>query len=230
VAGSEPLAEERTVCVMHDLERGLGHRAEDPELAREAEATADERLAAMLAVEEDTGARVTYNVVGQILPEVRQQIESGGHALAFHSFDHSRDDQLRRCRELDYRLKGYRLPRSELTAETTDEQLAFHNFEWIASSEASLGVDSPQLRNRIVRLPVTLDDFPLYTGQLAYDEWEKGLLEHVENAPYTALGLHDCYAHLWLPGYPQLLETLRSKARMSTLDEVSADVVMTAAA
>ena len=39
VAGSEPLAEERTVCVMHDLERGLGHREEDPDLAREAEAT-----------------------------------------------------------------------------------------------------------------------------------------------------------------------------------------------
>ena len=121
----------------------------------------------MLAVEASAGVRVTYNVVGQILPEVREQIESGGHALAFHSFDHRRDgDQLRRCREVDYRLKGYRLPRSEPTPETTDEQLAFHNFEWLASSAHSLGLESPQLQNRVVRLPVALDDFPLYTGEL----------------------------------------------------------------
>ena len=230
VSGSEPIAEERTVCVMHDLERGFGHRAEDPELARDAEAAADERLAAMLGLEADAGARVTYNVVGQILPEVRQQIESGCHALAFHSFDHSRDDdQLRRCRELDYRLKGYRPPRSELTAETTDEQLAFHNFEWIASSAPSLGVDLPQLRNGLVRLPVAVDDFALYTGELAYEEWEADLLDRVEHAPFTAVGLHDCYGHLWLSRYSDLLEKLSSRARLRTLDEVSADVVMSSA-
>ena len=185
----------------------------------------------MLAVEAGAGARVTYNVVGQILPEVREQIEPGGHALAFHSFDHGRDgNQLPRCREVDYRLKGYRLPRSEPTPETTDERLAFHNFEWIASSPHSLGVESPQLRNRLVRLPVAFDDFPLYTGELAYDEWEAKLLDLVEQAPFTAFGLHDCYAHLWLERYPELLEKLGARARIRTLDEVSADVLMSAAA
>ena len=231
VAGSEPLPEERTVCVTHDLERGFGHLEEDPELAREAEALAGERLAAMLAVEADAGVRVTYNVVGQILPEVREQIESGGHVLAFHSFDHGpREDQLPRCREVDYRLKGYRLPRSEPTPETTDERLAFHNFEWLASSPPSIGVESPQLRNRLVRLPVPLDDFPLYTGEFGYDEWEARLLDRVEKASFTAFGLHDCYAHLWLPRYAELLEKLSSRARLRTLDEVSADVLMSAAA
>ena len=231
VAGSEPLAEERTVCVMHDLERGFGHRVEDPELAREADAAGEERLAAMLALEADVGVRVTYNVVGQILPEVREQIEAGGHALAFHSFDHRRDgDQLRRCREIDYRLKGYRLPQSEPTRETTDEQLALHNFEWLASSAYSLGFESPQLQNRVVRLPVALDDFPLYTGEFPYETWEARLLDRVEQAPYTAFGLHDCYAHLWLPRYAELLEKLHSRARLQTLDDVSAEIVMSAAA
>jgi hypothetical protein len=231
VAGSEPVTEERTVCVLHDLERGLGHVEDDPELAREADAAGGERLAAMLGVEAEAGASVTYNVVGEILAEVREQIESGGHAVAFHSFDHSQaGDQLRRCREVDYRLKGYRLPRSELTAETTDEQLAFHNFEWLASSAYAFGFDSPQLQNRLVRLPVALDDFELYTGELAYGEWETRLLDHVEQRDFTAFGLHDCYADRWLPHYAELLEKLSARARLRTLDEVSADVLMAAAA
>jgi hypothetical protein len=231
VAGSARVPEAKTACVMHDLERGLGHRAEDPELAREADETGAERLAAMLAVEAEAGARVTYNVVGQMLPEVREQIESGGHALAFHSFDHTDDgNQLDRCREVDYRLKGYRLPRSRSTPETTDENLALHNFEWLASSAHSLEVESPVMQDRLVRLPVTLDDFDLYTGRQTYDEWEAGLLAHVARAPYTVVGLHDCYAHLWLPRYPELLEKLHSLARLRTLDDVAADVVMEAAA
>jgi hypothetical protein len=230
-AGAEPVAEEKTVCVMHDLERGLGHRAEDPELAREADALGGERLAAMLAVEAEAGVHVTYNVVGQMLSEVRGQIESGGHALAFHSFDHGDDgDQLLRCREVDYRLKGYRLPRSRRTPETTDERLAFHNFEWLASSAASLEVEFPVMQDRLVRLPVTLDDFDLYTGRQTYDQWETGLLDQVERARYTAVGLHDCYAHLWLSRYAELLEKLKSLATLRTLDDVAADVVMEAAA
>ncbi len=64
---------------------------------------------------------VTYNVVGTLLDGVRDRIEAGGHAVAFHSFDHGDGlDQLHRCREVDYRLKGYRLPRSQPTPETTD--------------------------------------------------------------------------------------------------------------
>jgi len=109
---------------------------------------------------------------------------------------------------VDYRLKGYRLARSRRTPETTDQNLAFHNFEWLASSGPSLEAESPVLRNRLVRLPVTLDDSDLYTGRQTYDEWESALLDRVARAPYTTVGLHDCYAHLWLPRYPELLEKL----------------------
>ena len=230
VPGDDPVNEEKTVCVMHDVERGLGHIAEDPELARRAEETGADSLAAMLSAEASAGVRATYNVVGKLFEEVRGAVEPGGHALAFHSFDHTDDDkQLPRCRELDYRLKGYRLPQSRRTPETTDTNLAFHNFEWLASSVHSLETESPVLRGRLVRMPVTLDDFDLYTGRQTYDEWERGLVDHVERAPYTTVGLHDCYAHLWLPRYPQLLEKLKSLARLRTLDDVAADVVMTAA-
>lgn len=231
VLASEPLVEEKVVCVFHDLERGLGHRAEDPALARRADETARATLDALLAVEGHAGVHVTYNIVGAILNEVRDEVESAGHAVAFHSFDHGDGDrQLERCRELDYRLKGYRAPWSRLNEETTDERLAFHNFEWLASGSTSLGTDVPEMRNRLVRLPVTLDDFPLYTGQLRYEEWERKVLQHVERETYSAVGLHDCYAYLWLSRYAELLDKLAAAACPRTFDQVSAEAVIGAAA
>jgi hypothetical protein len=230
ITGFEPAAEEKTVCVFHDLERGLGHLDTDSEFARRAEVSARANLDCMLAIEADAGVSVTYNVVGRILNDVREEIESAGHAIAFHSFDHGDGPQLQRCRELDYRLKGYRPPRSLLTPEISDEHLAFHNFEWLASSRRSLGTDVPELRDRLVRLPVTLDDFALYTGASSYEGWERDVLDHLEDNPYTAIGLHDCYGHLWLEHYPRLLNELSGASRLRTFDEVSADVIIGAAA
>jgi hypothetical protein len=230
VRASEPQTEEKTVCVFHDLERGLGHTREDPGLARYAETQADATLAAILRAESEANVRVTYNVVGQIFGEVRAELESDGHAVAFHSFDHSEGDrQLRRCREVDYRLKGYRPPRSQITEEISDERLAYYNFEWLASAPWSLGTDTPELRNRLVRLPVALDDYPLYTRAMSYRKWERAVLAQVERQPFTAIGMHDCYAHLWLEHYPELLLKLSAAARTRTLDEVSAEVVIGAA-
>jgi len=229
VLATERFAPEKVVCMFHDLERGLGHRDVDPALEQRANATARAALDAMLAAEADARVSVTYNVVGEILTEVREQIESAGHAVAFHSFDHGEGSQLQRCRELDYRLKGYRPPRSVLTEDTRDEHLAFHNFEWLASGVESLGTEMPEMRNRLVRLPVTLDDFPLYTGAQRYEDWERDLLNHVERHAYTAIGLHDCYSHLWLVNYPQLLDRLGSAARLCTFDELSAEVIIGAA-
>ena len=79
-------------------------------------------------------------------------------------------------------------------------------------------------------MPVTVDDFPLYLGMKSYEEWEAELLTHVDRASFTAIGLHDCYADRWLPRYGELLQKLSARARLRTLDEVSADAVMSAAA
>lgn len=48
--------------------------------------------------------------------------------------------RLVRCRRLDYRLRGYRAPRSRITDEQTDPLLAWHNFEWFSGSVRSLGL------------------------------------------------------------------------------------------
>ena len=153
----------KTICLCHDVEAGLGHVGVDEELVRLAERDWRANVTAMLAAERDAGVRATYNVVGSLLPEVRAEVEAGGHCLAFHSFSHDGGgDQLARCREVDYRLKGYRAPRSHLTSELRADRLLFHNFEWLASSAESLATAEPTLRDGLVNLPVHFDDFPLF--------------------------------------------------------------------
>ena len=83
-----PFARE-DICLFHDVERGLGHRDVDPAFAAAAERDAPAHLDAMLAIEQAAGVRATYDVVGILLPEVRDRIAAGGHCLAFHSYDHA---------------------------------------------------------------------------------------------------------------------------------------------
>jgi hypothetical protein len=229
-AGAHRRPRDRTVCVVHDIERGLGHLDVDPGFARRAEAEAPRHLEAMRAVEAERGVRATYCVVGRLLDLVRPELEQEGHCLAFHSFDHrvQATDQLPRCRGVDYRLKGYRPPRSLMTPELTDHNLLERNFEWLASSPRSLGVAAPQLRTGIVRLPIAVDDHDLHTGHASYEEWEARVLALAAESSFFAVGLHDCYGDRWLPGYPRLLDRLGEVAALRTLDEVAADVILEA--
>jgi hypothetical protein len=247
VRHEEPLAAVKTICVCHDIERGLGHRGIEPAFARHADQVSPGHLARMLDIEAAAGVRATYNVVGAILPEVRGGIEAGGHCLGFHSFDHTVDapdllrrvrdrvlgrtrstptDQLPRCRKIDYRIKGYRPPQSRVTPELSDENLCHHNFEWLAVSEHYLQIAAPEMRNRIVRIPIAMDDFDLHRT-LPYDRWEARLLEKVwRRQEFTAISLHDCYGDRWLPNYERLLEKLRPLGTFKTLDEVAAGVCL----
>jgi hypothetical protein len=118
-------------------------------------------------------------------------------------------EQLRRCREVDYRLKGYRVPQSRLTPELSDENLCFHNFEWLASSAYTFGFSAPRLDHRLAKLPIHFDDYPLFRRQVTYDAWEAEALRTIDTNPYVAFGLHDCYGDLWLPRYAQFLDKVR---------------------
>ena len=228
----EARAAGRTVCVCHDIERGLGHEGIDDEFARQAERTSPNDLIAMREIEADLGVRCTYCIVGSMMNEVRDELERDGHCVAFHSYDHrvEREDQLPRCREVDYRIKGYRPPRSRTTAELTDQNLLFHNFEWLASAPKPLAATEPVLRSGVVRLPISLDDFSLHTAAMSYDAWEQSALELVSGSDFAAISLHDCYAPTWLHRYRGFLEQIAELGELRTLDEIAARVTLESAA
>jgi peptidoglycan/xylan/chitin deacetylase (PgdA/CDA1 family) len=252
--GDEPLESARSVCLSHDIERGFGHWDADAAHAAYADASGTESLAAMLAIEDELGWKATYNVLGVLMDEVREPIEAGGHCLGFHSYDHEiqaeppatdrhrrlhrwrgrrvalppASGQLNRCREVDYRIKGYRPPRSLLNRELTDANLCFHNFEWLASSPASLGTATPRLVNRLAKIPVQVDDWALYCG-VPYDEWEEQAIRTLREHELASICLHDCYASFWLPHYRGLLRRLEELGLPRTMDEIAADVAFAAA-
>lgn len=228
-SGEEEIEDDRKICVCHDIERGMGHVDTDPEFARRADATAPEHLDRMLSIERQLGVKATYSVVGSLVPELRARIEQDGHSLAFHSYDHGAKDQLGRCRSVDYRLKGYRPPQSRITAELNEENLCFHNFEWLASSAYSFGFDEPRLENRIAKLPIQFDDYSMYNADMPYDTWEAKALATIEGNRFVAFGLHDCYGEFWLSRYAGFLEKVGRLGRLTTLNKVADEVFLASA-
>jgi hypothetical protein len=225
------LADDPQVCVAHDIERGWGHVDDEPGFAAAIDPQTPGFLARMLEIEAAAGVRATYSILGFLVPELADAVRGGGHCVAFHSFDHAgvgdpaAEHQLGPCREVDYRIKGYRPAQSRLTAELTDANLAFHNFEWMASSRASLRCETPVLTNGVVRFPILFDDFDLHRG-VAYDDWEADALATIGAAHTATFSLHDCYGPTWLEQYPDLLRKVADHGRLRTLDEVAADVLL----
>lgn len=228
--GEERLATERSICVCHDTERELGHLTVDPAFARVAAEVSARNLDGMLAAEARAGARGTYAVVGLLMESLRPAIEAGGHEVAFHGYDHDlAHPQLRRCREIDYRIPGYRPPQSRITEELTDLELARRNFEWLASSPRSLGGSAPHVRASIARLPVAFDDFPLHRAATSWSAWEADALRDVAARETTVFGLHDCYAHHWLDHYDGFLAKLADIGRLRPIGDVAAELFRCAA-
>jgi hypothetical protein len=222
----ELIKEEKTICICHDIERGLGHLDVDPAYAAQADKNAPRALDQMLEVEAALNVKSTYNVVGTLLGAVRAQIEAGDHCIAFHSFDHSLEDrQLRGCRRVDYRIKGYRVPRSRITPELDETNLCLYHFDWLASSIPSLGLHAPAMQNRIVKIPVAIDDFDLYRRRIEYRDWEDTLLQGIAQRKFTAFGLHDCYGDFWLPHYRNFLAKIKDLGVLQTLNSVSDRIV-----
>lgn len=239
---------ERIICVCHDIELGLGHRQEDQELAIMADQLGEAHLDQMLALEREAGVTATYNIVGCLWSRLEPRIKAAGHATAFHSYDHQlpatgllrrirsqlhggerHPDQLQRCREIDYRVKGYRPPQSKLTKDLTNKRLNYHGIEWLASSAWSLGIKEPQLQQGIVRIPILFDDYDLYRHGQPFPKWKETAMQHIRCHQFVAFSLHDCYAHLWLPGYRRFLQELQGLGRFCTLDQVAAETTLTQA-
>lgn len=254
----ERLTPSKTISICHDVEAGWGHVGIDAARAAVANQLARPALRDMLEAERTAGIATTYNVLGRMLPDVRNQIARDRHALGFHSYDHRirplwdltrhghrllgaldrmrgvddgpHRDQLARCRIVDKQIRGFRPPRSRPSGEWSDHNLALWNFEWLATSARRMGSPAPVLDNRLVKIPIHVDDFSLYRHGLAFDEWQARTMATIEANDFTALSLHDCYADFWLPHYQRLLETVQSLGRLVTLDEVANETLFAHAA
>lgn len=205
-----------SICIFHDIEEDV-----DTEVSK-AECCAN--LKEMLRVEKSQSVHATYNVLGTLFTAKRQRIEESDsrHCSAFHSFNHDLSDesQLAQCRQVDLQVRGYRPPQSVITPELTDYRLSFLNFEWMASGERSLGSRTCTLQRGIVKIPIFTDDYPLFTGQLNYEDWERQIVERVRSQKFVAFGLHDCYGRAWLDHYGELLDRLQSLGTFVTADQV----------
>ncbi|MCP5373456.1 MAG: hypothetical protein H6907_17140 [Hyphomicrobiales bacterium] len=137
--------------------------------------------------------------------------------------------ELSRCRQIDYRTRGYRPPRSRLATSLTANRLAYYNFDWLVSSRASLGIDAPELDGPVARIPTLFDDIALYRGTQTYDDWERTALRRVAESRFVAFGLHDCYGEHWLPHYDGLLSRLAGMGRLTTLDQVANELFLATA-
>jgi hypothetical protein len=248
--GEEALADEKIICLCHDIERGFGYLGIDDHRAQVANRIAQDALTSMVRFEEAASVKATYNVLGCFFDEVRAEIGRSGHCLAFHSYDHQirkfwqlikyyyrarhllaslrheggnekYQDQLYRCRLVDRRVRGFRPPQSRLTAEWNDYNLVFRNFDWCATSDRQLGSTRPVMHNRLVKIPIHFDDFPLYNLSMSFVEWEKQAIAAIEHNAFTVFDLHDCYADFWLPHYPAFLKKIESLGTFKTLDQVT---------
>jgi hypothetical protein len=252
---TEIVPHHKTICLCHDIERGQGHMGLDSALASQADQEGPRYLRDMLAIEKQMNVKATYHILGSFFAEVREPIENDGHCIAFHSYDHQSDpfwplskvetemsrllrcsdlkpsyrDQLEKVRDVDYRIKGYRPPRSKITREISDRRLCFHNFEWLASSAHSLGATSPQMEHRLVKIPILFDDFPMYKNRVPYEIWEQQAIAHITENDFVAFSLHDCYAPRWLPHYQELLEKINGLGTLKTLNEVASEVIFRSA-
>ncbi len=243
----------RTISIAHDIEHGLGHQS-NKTLAAKMNREAPLALPEMLKIEAACQIQTTYNVVGQLLPQLRNQIEGQGHSLGFHAFDHSLPqlkslrgrlrallglnisslegtrtrefEQLALCRQQDYRLKGYRPPQSKLGPGLFDTHLSYFNFEWFASSRSSLDIEQPILENGIVKIPIHIDDYDLHIGKLSYRDWQTEVFSRVAENNIATISLHDCYAEHWLPHYRELLCELAELGEFQTFDQICNDQVL----
>jgi hypothetical protein len=125
-------------------------------------------------------------------------------------------------------VRGFRPPQSRITAEWDDFNLVYRNFEWCGTSSRELG-SLPALRDHLVKIPIKLDDFPLFKAAMPFSEWERRLIAEIENSEFLAFGMHDCYADLWLPHYPALLEKIARLGEIRTFDAVADDAIFAGA-
>jgi hypothetical protein len=104
-----------------------------------------------------------------------------------------------------------------------------HNLQWLASAAESIGTRLPRMKNRVLKIPIGFDDYPLFTGEMTYETWEARALQTIRQNHFTAFSLHDCYAAHWLPHYRGFLEKLLQLGELRPLQDITNDLWLASA-
>ena len=153
-------------------------------------------LEAALAAE--TGAGVRRRHLQRRRPDLRRGARRDrgcGHAVAFHSFDHSEEPHAKlrappRARLPAQGLTGFRGRESPRRYPTSGSPFTTSS-GWPAAAAWLVARRAGSSETASSGISVSLDLFPLYTGARTYDEWERDVLEHVEREPSTRrIALH----------------------------------------
>jgi hypothetical protein len=195
------------VTFYHDIEQD-SDRAAVPDATSE---QCRQIVKEFLHIENKLGVPVTYNVVGKFFqqqPELIEWITHSDQEIAFHSYNHQQDwkpeyfaDEVVSCRNVSSLPCGYRSPRSQWN-QTTLETLWKYGFTWNAESirETLLRHDPHKepyfIYEGLVRLPISADDWPIYTGRITAKEWVGQFSDLLRARSYVAIGTHDCVASL----------------------------------
>ena len=134
-------------------------------------------------------------------------------------------NQFAACRNIGWRIKGYRHYKPSLNSEMNDKDLCYYNFEWIAIDEKTPGA-KPILQNRVVKIPVFSDGSEMYKHNVPYDIWETTVIDRIKQSNFSVIGLHGSYANYWLAQYSEFLEKICSLGKLKTLNEVADQVFL----
>lgn len=215
------------VTIYHDYERHYHH----PDIIP----YSDTGVSEILAIERKYSVKSTFNIVAQLLGDVRPIIETirdDGHEIASHSYSHqlfwsySRNDiekdialTKRVFQQNALSLKGLRCPQSKWRFGQLPIMLA-HGLQWSAENDTAQWpyVICRHNNRRIVRLPIRMDDWAYEEASASPNAMFKRFSACVENIArnkaYGAIGFHP-----WVQGknverlkvFDNLLEYIMSR-------------------
>ena len=178
------------VTFFHDIEQNFDSDA-DIDKCRDA-------LKEVIKIERKHGISTTYNIVGQLFkdqPDIIDEINRSGHEVAFHSYHHQNDwnpkyyhDEIKLCRELTSLPMDYRSPRSQWDRSTIE---ALQKYKFIWTAEDDKNSEPYFIKNNLIRLPVSQDDWSLYNGKVTFKNWREEFLSGIKKKNYYAIGTHD---------------------------------------
>lgn len=168
-------------------------------------------ISRILDIEKAYNVSATYNIVGKLIndvPELITRIKSDGHEIASHSYSHNVMTSLSKAQmvndlrltedifqSIDRKLTGFRSPQSKWNFTLLDVLLR-HGVNWNAEVDTAKFPYVIREKNgrRLIRLPVTVDDWPYKSQNIDPQQMYDILINTVDTIAnekiYGSIGFH----------------------------------------